>query len=140
MTLKRVLELANAEGACSKIEDVKTWDGLFSLMFSPQGKEFCVGHNFPTIECFEGAKRKAENNVFVNAGEIKTESPSNIAIIGRTKAEIIADDNKDICRILAMHGAEVSVKASGYACVSICCTPDCIINVEQNENSKVWHI
>ena len=133
------MELADAEGACAKTEAVRTWDGLFSLMFSPQGKEFCVGHNFPPIECFEEAKRKTENNVYVNAGEIKSENPANIAIIGRTKAEVVADDNKDICRIFAMHGAEVSVKASGYACVSINCTPDCKINVEQKDNSKIWH-
>lgn len=107
-------------GACYKIGEVTNYENLVKLFFSPQGREFCTKHNFPTIEQFRQIKNKVKPyKVFVDAGEIEAYNQSHIAIIGNTHAKIKMHGVDELYHVIVMHGATATIEVEHYAVAHI---------------------
>lgn len=133
-----VIKEAIKYGACSASDGVTDWKSLCWLFFTPQGREFCENNNFPTIEIFRNMKHNVEEyGVFVDAGDMVVKNRMNIGIIGNTNARLEYDDNTKVYKVILMHGAKVTIKASNYVVLLIVNVGDCEVNINKDETVVV---
>lgn len=137
--IKYILKSAARLGACDKIDNVGDWKQLYSLFFSPQGREFCARHNFPTIEAFRKMKPHLKDgiNVFVDAGVMTRENEHNIALVGDTVAHLTYNDNTKVHKVILMHGAMASIEASNYAVIHIVNICNCPISIHKDATVRI---
>ena len=120
MKVDELMREANKLGACEKSGLVSDWKSLAWLFFTPQGEEFCIEHNFPSLEMFNALECDlTEYGVYVDAGNIWLDNPRNAAIIGDTRATIDIRGNACVHKIMLMHGAKAVIHASNYAVVRL---------------------
>ena len=106
-------------GACDLVSDVEDFASLAKLFFSPQGREFCERHNFPTMTLARRIKTKIKPyDIYVDAGEM-TSTKHRIALIGNTHAKVVAKGTEAVYMIILMHGATVEIDASNYAVIKV---------------------
>lgn len=120
MKVSDVMKSALELGACGQSGKATDWKSLCWLFFTPQGREFCENNNFPSIEIFRNMKPNVEKyGVYVDAGEISLKNNVNVGIIGDTEAVLEYDDNTVVHKIILMHGAKATIKASNYAVINL---------------------
>lgn len=120
-------------GACGLIKSAESIADLVALMGTPQGREFCEKHSFPTLEMLQEHKRELSSlNVFVDAGEIAVENTDNVIIAGDTCAKIRFDKSDKPYHAMVMHGAKAMVNAHGY---SVCQ----VVNIEGDVVTHKWN-
>lgn len=121
INITEIMRQAVELGACEKTGGISDWKTMSWLFFSPQGLEFCSKNNFPSIEIFRhiGREPLVINNIFVDEGNIERANDSNIALIGKTDAELIFDDPTKVHKVVVMHGAKVFITARNYAVVKV---------------------
>ena len=136
--LRGIYQDGKALGACSTFVEAKSVREIVDELFSPQGIEFCLNFRFPTLNVFrQFDKEEAKNcDVFIDCGDIEITNPKRAFLVGNTKA-IIRCSKTQNSNIYAMHGASVSIIASGYAIVSVGKDKKSHISYIQNEHSKV---
>lgn len=132
-TVNNIIKSALSLGACRGSNGVTDWKSLCWLFFSPQGREFCNENNFPSLAMFRGMKENVHHyGVYVDAGRIEKYNPGNIGIIGDTDAIITIEDNKQVHKIVLMHGAKAKIKASNYAVILIMNVGGCDVKIEKD--------
>lgn len=125
-------------GACGQSDKATDWKSLCWLFFTPQGREFCERNNFPSIGVFREMKPYVRTyDVFVDAGDVELRNNANVGIIGDTNATLEYDDNTKLHRVIAMHGAKITVKVSNYAVVNIVNVRNCHIEVINDGTGRV---
>lgn len=117
--IKRILNEVADLGACRKTEGITTARQLAALYFSPQGREFCIKHNYPTLARWKEIKARIPNleemGFYIDAGEIKLHNKESVALVGQTRAVAKLDKNNSVFHILVLHEASASVEASNYS-------------------------
>lgn len=128
-------------GACAKSAKATDWRSMAWLLFTPQGREFCEQHNFPDMELWKIIKGECaadEFGVFIDSGEVQTGDLENVALIGATSAELIYSSPKKNHRVVLMHGAEATIKASNYAVVLVVrIGDDCKVNIDNDGTAVI---
>lgn len=121
ITVNEILISAIQQGACEKTSKATDWKSLAWLLFSPQGIEFCEKNNFPSLEQFsEIATEDSEQyGVYINKGKVRAENARFIALVGKTRGELVFDDNTKVHKVIVMHGAEAFIVARNYAVVRL---------------------
>lgn len=121
MTVNEIMNMAIAKGACSESGKASDWKSLAWLLFTPQGREFCAEHRFPSIETWRGIKDSmtGELPVRIDSGTIFEENPKDIAIIGDTCADIAYRGANVKHNLIVMHGAKVRVYVKEWAVLHI---------------------
>lgn len=120
MTVKDIKEMALGFGACDLIEGADSLKSLVDVMLTPQGREFCKKHCFPTLDVLRQYKDElAEMNVFVDAGVIDATDVDNIVVAGKTNAVIRFKSTDKPFHAIVMHGAHAKVIAYGYSLCQI---------------------
>lgn len=134
MTVKDIKEMALGFGACDLIEGADSLKSLVDVMRTPQGREFCKKHCFPTLDVLRQYKDElAQMNVFVDAGTIETTDVDNVIVAGETDAVIRFKSTDRPYHAIAMHGANAKVIAYGY---SICQIVNIGGNIEMHESKN----
>ena len=132
--MKSALEL----GACSQSGKATDWKSLCWLFFTPQGREFCEKNNFPSIDVFRQMKPYVSSyGVFVDAGGIMLKNNANVGIIGETEAVLEYDDNTYVHKIIAMHNATITIKASNYTVVNLTNVGNCKVIIINDGTAKI---
>lgn len=107
-------------GACNKFTGREDMDGIVRLLFSPQGREFCIKNRFPSRQTFRKfLKYNPElHGVYIDAGRVILKEPKNVFLVGRTQATIHFEDieNHNVC---LLHGAKATIYAGGRSVVRI---------------------
>lgn len=138
MKVSDVMKSAIELGACNKSGKATDWKSLCWLFFTPQGREFCENNNFPSLEIFRQMKpHVAAYGVFVDAGEIMLKNNSNVGIIGHTRATLEYDDNTSVHKIIAMHDAELTIKASNYAVINLTNVGNCKVTIINDGTARI---
>lgn len=141
MMIKKIMKAAQAAGACSKSEKASDWASLAWLLFSPQGGEFCITHNFPYPTMWSEIKRNCDTTrfgVYIDEDYISLKDCENIALIGRTEAHLHFDRPDKAHRVVMMQGAKATIKATNYAVVNIITTgADCDVTIDKDETSII---
>lgn len=116
MTAQDIKNKALECGACRLIESAVSIADLVALMRTPQGREFCKKHKFPTLDILREYKDViADMGVFVDAGAIDTENVDDLIIAGDTLARVRYDKTDKPYHVIVMTGAKVIVNACDYA-------------------------
>lgn len=117
--ITKILNGATALGACRKTNGITSAEQLVALFFSPQGREFCLKHNYPTLAMWREIKASIPSleklGFYIDAGAIELRNKENIAIIGQTRCVAKFDENNSIFHTIALHGAKATIKACNYA-------------------------
>lgn len=116
--IKKITQSAAALGACSKSAKASDWRSLIWLMFSPQGREFCEKHAFPSLSMWSEIKTACDikqYGVFIDAGFIHIHDRENTALVGDTHATLHFNSPDKVHRVMVMHGASVTLRLRNFA-------------------------
>lgn len=119
----KVIDDAIKLGACSKVKNIDSLKKAVSLFFSPQGREFCLKHNYPSIDIFRSLGDLSEYNVFVDNNNVN-KIDEDIALIN-SHGEL--EFTEGYHKVILMHGSTANIKV-GEACR---------VTVE-GEGAKIW--
>ena len=118
MEVKEIMEKAVAMGACEKSQKATDWRSLAWLFFSPQGREFCSKHNYPTIEMFRAMKDDvAAHDVYVEESAFCDNRDE--ALVGEGSSVLRFQGTDRPYRVILMHGAKAIIHAGMYAVVKV---------------------
>ena len=138
---KHILLQARRAGACAATADIHNTNAMFNLLFSPQGREFCIPNNFPSLEIWQEAAKEEDlrkRGIYVDAGKMAIKGTSaNLCFVGNTDAECFLTSPTTLYHVMAMHGAKVKIIARQYAVVMVSMTKDCTIITDQDSTSII---
>jgi hypothetical protein len=127
-------------GACDKIGKVSDYKSLVNLFFSPQGREFCEQHNYPSLAMFREISNKVKPyRVFVDADRIEVYNEPYIALVGDTHAKIKIHGVDCLYHIVLMHGATAEIEVSHYAVVQIMNISGGEVAIHNDKTTKVHY-
>lgn len=116
ITAQEIRAKALEYGACELINGADTIAALIGLMRTPQGREFCKLHRFPTVDILRQHKVElASLGVFVDAGNIEVDNTDNVIIAGETSALLRYHNTRVPYHAIVMHGASAKVIGYGYS-------------------------
>jgi len=115
-TIQMIYSQAQLLGACDLFKGNEDLAEIVQLFKSPQGIEFCLKNNFPNLSTVRFFKQHGVERyeVYIDAGNIQLDNPTNAILIGRTVANINCDTNKAHSVVL-MHGARAVLTARQWA-------------------------
>ena len=120
MTAQDIKKKALECGACRLIESAVSIADLVALMSTPQGREFCKRHKFPTLDILREHKDVIEDmGVYIDAGVIEMENADNLIVAGDTLAMLRYDKTDKPYHVMVMDDAKVIVNAHDYAICEI---------------------
>ena len=120
MTAEEIKTIALKIGACDLIVRANSIAELGSLMGTPQGREFCKNHGFPTLDMLRQHRDElASMNIYVDAGNIDIEDVDNLVVAGNTNATVRTRRTYKPYHVMVMHGARANVTAYGYSVCQI---------------------
>lgn len=133
--IEKIKNAAKNLGACKLIGEIKDNATLSQSFFSPQGREFCAKYNFPSLDMFRQIKSELTEDMgfFVDFGHLYRSNDGSIALIGETHGELNYNGCTEAYRIVLMHGAKATIKASNYALLQITNIGGCEINIEKDD-------
>lgn len=136
--LKEIYQDGKALGACSAFSEAKTVKEIVDELFTPQGIEFCLKLRFPTLDVFRQFDKEEvkQYGVYIDCGDLELSDPQRAFLVGNTKATIKCAKLQNNS-IYLMHGASVSVIASGFAIVRVEGDKKSHISYIQNDHAKV---
>lgn len=117
--LQYIKDKAKVLGACeeARLDSITNEAKLIQLLFTPQGREFCKRHRFPSVR----AIRALAPSKYI----IQEDMPKPIRIYGnkvfvgcRNSLRISARNR--LHRVILMHGAELDIEVGAYCAVTIC--------------------
>lgn len=139
--IKKITQAAAALGACSKSAEATDWRSLAWLLFSPQGREFCEKHQFPTVPMWSAIKRECDAEkygVYIDAGYIHVHNRENVAVVGQTHATLHFNAPDKAHRVIVMHGASATIKLRNYAVANVVKVgTDTDVTIDKDETSVV---
>lgn len=111
-------DVAHKLAECKMFKGTETLEELAQLFLSPQGLEFCLAANFPSLATLRIFKKYDTRRLgfYIDAGTIRLKNPGKVVLIGRTNATIECD-TCEAHTVVTMHGATATVVASGWAVV-----------------------
>lgn len=118
MEVNEIMKKAIALGACKESGKATDWKSLAWLFFSPQGREFCAKHNYPSLDIFRTMKGKVER-LGVHVEETVEESNKDVALIGKSESTLRFYGTERPYRVILMHGAKTKIYAGMYSVVKI---------------------
>lgn len=136
-TIRRIYEQATKLGACQLFTgEEKTLDDIIRLFLTPQGIEFCVKHNFPSLTTIRGFKKYGveKYGIYIDAGEVTLKNPQKAVIIGKTSATVDCD-SCELHKLVFMHKANGTVNASGWAVVRTEASAGCDVAKKVSEKA-----
>lgn len=121
-TLHNIYEQAKRKGACNRFpcfDGSESVEKLAGLMFTPQGREFCINNRFPGLNTFRTFKpyQPEQYGVYIDAGEI-TLYDTDCFLIGNTNATVRLDALKNF-HVYLMHGATATIDAGSHSVVRV---------------------
>lgn len=133
----------NGLGACNMKLDIDSLESAIRMMFTPQGREFCVKTGFPTIEFLRKHKERLNTipGVFIDCWNISLHSLNskypNLLISGLTRASIHITKPIHLHKIIVAHKAKLTLNANDYAVVTITKIGDAEIEIINDGTAKV---
>ena len=118
MGVNEILRNAVKLGACEASGKATDWKSLAWLFFSPQGIEFCMKHNYPSLDVFRQMDGVISSlGVYVdNACNVTNED---VALVGESQSELHFSGTDRPYKVILMHGAKAEIYAGMYAVVKI---------------------
>lgn len=141
--MEELKKYLNGLGACSLKGEVDSIESAVRMMFTPQGREFCIKTGFPTLDFLR--KHKAELNaipgVFIDCGNITQHSLDsqypNLLISGLTRVSIHISKPIHLHKIIVTHSAKLTLNATDHAVVTITKIGEAEIEIINDGTAKI---
>lgn len=132
--IKEVCDSARNLGACKLIDSIRDIEELSKYIFTPQGLEFCIIHEFPALSVLQRHKDIIEKyGYFVDCGHISRNNDTNIVLAGDTVGELSYDNPTCLHKIILMHGASVKINASNYVVLQVYQIGKCHLEINKDQ-------
>lgn len=118
-----MIEEAIKLGACKGTEKADNLRKMATLFFSPQGVEFCLKHNYPSLDKFRELNAE-EFGVYVDK-IVKLKNTDTALINSQAKLEFSGLEKS--YKVILMHGAKAEITIKNHA----------VIKVEKSYDSEV---
>lgn len=126
-TPREIIKDAIRLGACEDIHRLfsigdlssVTWGELVERFYDPKVLEFCEEKKYPTIDMLSDIPdgEQVRNSLFINRnGET---NKHHVLVAGDSAVTVLCSGADEVYKIVLMHGARATVKASDYAVVHI---------------------
>lgn len=121
-TLQGIYQQAKRKGACDLFPCFNGSESvaeLARLMFTPQGREFCIKNRFPDLNTFRSFLPYYPDryNVYIDFGSVILYD-TDCYLIGNTQATVRLSGLGNY-HVFLMHGAKADVDAAGYSVVRV---------------------
>lgn len=143
MIMEELMRYLNGLGACQLKEEVDSLESAIRMMFTPQGREFCINTGFPTLDFLRKHKERlnAIPGVFIDEGRISPSSiPANITnilISGDTKAYLYVSKPIHLHKIIVAHNANLDLLAEDFAVATITEIGDVKTEISNDGTAKI---
>lgn len=123
--IKDLLDGAIALGACRKTDGIDTLDKLVALYESPQGREFCAKHNYPSREQWTeiaqhwSMEELHQRHIYIDDSQDQNAYNPGTAVVVGTCFHATFNGADEAQRIIALHGANVTICAENYAVFAV---------------------
>lgn len=137
--IKELLDGAKALRACRKTDGIDTLDKLVALYKSPQGREFCAKYNYPSREQWNKIAKHwskdelRRHGIFINEPSLQVVYNPETAVAVNTHLYATFNGADKAHRIIALHGANVTVRAKNYAVFAIESDDSAITNITKDD-------
>ena len=141
--MEELKKYLNGLGACSLKGEVDSIESAVRMMFTPQGREFCIKTGFPTLDFLR--KHKEELNaipgVFIDCGNVTLHSLDsqypNLLISGLTRSSIHISKPIHLHKIIVAHNANLDLLAEDFAVVTITEIGDVQTEISNDSTAKI---
>ena len=114
-------------GACEKVESINSVSDAVALLMTPQGREFALNTGFPTLDTWQKVwdnisedEEPRINGIYILLDSVRVILHNvDCIVVGNSKLAVDFNKPDKLHHIIAMHGAEVEIKASDYAVVTV---------------------
>ena len=130
-------------GACNLKDEVDSLESALRMMFTPQGREFCIKTGFPTLDFLRKHKEKlnAVPGVQIDCGDINIQpsdsNAPNQLVSGDSQAILHISKPTILHRIIVAHNASLTLYAGEYAVATVTVIGQCEVNVINDGTAKV---
>lgn len=130
-------------GACRLAGEADSIESALSLMFTPQGREFCIMTGFPTLEFLRRHKEElaALPGVYLDCGCISiqsiTPSTPHLLIAGSATVSVNISQPSLLHKIIVAHSASLRLSAGGHAVATVGIVGDAALEVTDDGTAKV---
>lgn len=141
--MEELKKYLNRYGACDLKDEVDSLESAIRMMFTPQGREFCIKTRFPTLEILREHKEdlNAIPGVFIDCGNITLHSLDsqypNLFLTGSTIASIRISKPTHLHKIIVAHNAKLTLHAEDYAVVTVTKLGEAEIEIINDGTAKV---
>lgn len=118
--MEELKKYLNRYGACDLKDEVDSLESAIRMMFTPQGREFCIKTGFPTLDFLRKHKERlnAIHGVYIDTGLVRAHDEHEVLVAGDSAVTFFADKPDALYKVISMHGAPAYIRASGYAVVT----------------------
>ena len=134
-----IVEEALNLGACNKISMGMGLDDLCSLLFTPQGREFCIQHDFPKSDDLRPIADNSLilNQIFRNKTKLRFHNPKDICLIN-SDGEIIIENPGFLHHIVLLEHSCLKLISKNYCVVSVDVSASSYLEIEEESNTMVY--
>ncbi|MCQ2299697.1 MAG: hypothetical protein MJZ81_06200 [Bacteroidales bacterium] len=140
MDISRTLyEEARRFSPCSLFRGNETGEELMDLFASPQGTEFCMKHDFPSMARFRafGGDMAEKRGIYIDSGARRLKNARIAILVGDCDFDLEYDTMEHPCKVVLMKGARARVSASGYSVVKIERQEGCLVTCHAHDNAVI---
>lgn len=136
--LNEIYNKAQQYGQCGLLRGDESLSELVNLIFTPQGVEFMITHNFPDLDILRKFKEyhPEQYGLYIDGGDIDLTETRRIFLIGNTVATLNYRETA-ANKIYLMHGAKARINAAGYAVVRVEADPTSEVSTVIAEHGKI---
>lgn len=141
--MEELMRYLNGLGACQLKDEVDSLESAIRMMFTPQGREFCVKTGFPTLDFLREHKEDLNDihGVFIDCGNFTLHSLDsqclNLLLSGSTIASIRISKPTHLYKIIVAYNAKLTLHAEDYAVVTVTKIGEAEIEIINDGTAKV---
>lgn len=136
--LNEIYNKAQQYGQCGLLRGDESLSDLVNLIFTPQGVEFMITHNFPDLDILQKFKEyhPEQYGLYIDGGAIDLTETRRVFLIGNTDATLNYRETA-ANKVYLMHGAKARINAAGYAVVRVEADPTSEVSTVIAEHGKI---
>jgi hypothetical protein len=137
-SLQRIRRTAMEMGACRLAGQMDSPRDAVRLLFTAQGREFCMKHQWPSRAEFASMARELENEpgIFIESGRAMT-GTIDVLASGASDVTVLASGADRLRHVVACNGARVRLDVRNHAVVTACAFSGAHIDITNDGTGSV---
>lgn len=139
MEYDSLIKTAYSLGACSRLTNNMQDEELAKLLFTPQGREFCVTNDFPKSQDINHVPDNILilNRIFKGKSGLLFHNPVNVCLVN-SDAEIKIKKPEILHHIVLLDKSCLKLIATNHCVVSVDVSRSSYVEIEEDSSSSVY--